>query len=127
MPSRSPRRPDIFTKTTPMKSARSPYRFCILTSPAPSLPFRAGCACRKPGIGMLLQAAAEHGLDLAGCAVIGDVGDTDIIAAHRAGALKILVRTGWGEGSLSKFKHRWPDMEPDYIAAGLWEAAQYLN
>ncbi|WGU95898.1 HAD-IIIA family hydrolase [Paenibacillus dendritiformis] len=86
----------------------------------------AGCACRKPGIGMLLQAAAEHGLDLARCAVIGDVGDTDMIAAHRAGALKILVRTGWGEGSLTEFKHRWPDIEPDYIAADIWEAAKYL-
>ncbi|WP_249723378.1 HAD hydrolase-like protein [Paenibacillus dendritiformis] len=38
----------------------------------------AGCDCRKPSIGLLLRAAAEHGLDLARCAVIGDVGDTDI-------------------------------------------------
>ncbi|MFL1673033.1 hypothetical protein [Paenibacillus dendritiformis] len=50
----------------------------------------AGCACRKPGIGMLLRAA------------------------------------GWGEGSLTEFKHRWPDIEPDYIAADIWEAAKYL-
>jgi len=86
----------------------------------------AGCDCRKPGIGLLLRAAAEHGLDLARCAVIGDVGDTDMMTAHQVGALKIMVRTGWGEGSLTAFKHRWPDAESDYIAADLWKAAQYL-
>ena len=49
-----------------------------------------------------------------------------LMTAHQVGALKIMVRTGWGEGSLTAFKHRYPDAEPDYIAADLWKAAQYL-
>lgn len=30
------------------------------------------CACRKPGVALFLQAAQQHGLDLASCAIIGD-------------------------------------------------------
>lgn len=45
----------------------------------------ADCDCQKPKPGMLIQAAREHGINLARCAVIGDVG-TDMLAAHgRAG------------------------------------------
>ncbi len=62
----------------------------------------AGCPCQKPRPGMLVRAAAEHGLDLARCAVIGDVGSTDMLAAAAVGAAKILVRTGWGLGGLAR-------------------------
>lgn len=44
----------------------------------------AGCACRKPAPGMLLQAAAELGLDLAGSIMIGDK-RSDIDAGRAAG------------------------------------------
>lgn len=54
-----------------------------------------GCACRKPAPGLLLQAAAEHGLDLARVAFAGD--DTrDLEAARAAGAIPVLVLTGKG-------------------------------
>jgi D-glycero-D-manno-heptose 1,7-bisphosphate phosphatase len=55
-----------------------------------------GCRCRKPAPGMLLQAAAELGLELAASAMIGD-NITDVQAAQAAGARPILVRTGLGE------------------------------
>lgn len=42
------------------------------------------CACRKPLPGMLLQAAAEHGIDLASSWMIGD-SDIDIQAGQAAG------------------------------------------
>jgi len=42
------------------------------------------CACRKPEPGMLLQAAAELGIDLERSVMVGDK-ERDIIAAHRAG------------------------------------------
>lgn len=48
---------------------------------------------------MLLEAAKKHNLDLTKCFVIGDVGSTDILAAHAVGATKILVLTGWRESS----------------------------
>lgn len=47
---------------------------------------------RKPGPGMILQAAREHGLDLAASALIGDK-DSDIAAGRAAGVgLNILYR-----------------------------------
>lgn len=51
------------------------------------------CACRKPQPGLLRQAAAEYGLDLARCIFIGD-SITDLGASEAAGCNAILVRTG---------------------------------
>lgn len=51
------------------------------------------CACRKPQPGLLQQAAAEYGLDLARCVFIGD-SITDLQAGVAAGCTCILVRTG---------------------------------
>jgi|ERR1700733_4044585 len=42
------------------------------------------CACRKPQPGMLLDAAREHGIDLAGSWMIGDSGH-DVEAGRAAG------------------------------------------
>ena len=54
------------------------------------LPF----ALRKPGAGMLLHAAEEHGLVLSRCWMIGDQ-LRDVIAGRRAGCRgNLLVRTG---------------------------------
>lgn len=86
-----------------------------------------GCSCKKPGIGMLLEAAEKHGLDLKRCAVIGDVGSTDMLAAHRVGAIKVLVRTGWGDASLTTYRDRWSEAEPDFVAENVLEAAEWLT
>lgn len=45
---------------------------------------------RKPNPGMILQAAEDHGIDLAHSWMIGD-NEKDIIAGHRAGCRTILV------------------------------------
>ena len=50
---------------------------------------------RKPGIGMLLEAAADHDLDLTSCWMVGDR-DLDIQCGRSAGCRTILVRTGYG-------------------------------
>jgi len=50
---------------------------------------------RKPNPGMLLKAAAEHELDLAGSWMVGDK-DIDLEAGRRAGCRVALVRTGYG-------------------------------
>ena len=63
---------------------------------------------------------------LKNCVVIGDVGSTDMLAAHAVGALKILVLTGWGESSLHQYRDFWKDVEPDHIAQNLLEAVQWL-
>ena len=49
-----------------------------------------GCACRKPNIAMIQQAAEKFSLDLPLCYVVGDK-CSDLEAAHRAGAQGILV------------------------------------
>ena len=57
-----------------------------------------GCACRKPAPGLLLEAARQHGFELARTALVGDDA-RDLEAAHRAGALAVLVRTGKGRAT----------------------------
>jgi len=46
--------------------------------------FSGACSCRKPEPGMLLQAAAELGIDLEHSVMVGD-SERDIEAAHGAG------------------------------------------
>ncbi len=56
---------------------------------------------RKPGPGMLREAARDHGLDLARSFMVGDR-TGDIEAGRRAGlAASILVRTGVGEAEIA--------------------------
>ncbi|MBL8117294.1 MAG: D-glycero-beta-D-manno-heptose 1,7-bisphosphate 7-phosphatase [Anaerolineae bacterium] len=53
------------------------------------------CNCRKPAPGMLLQAAAEHHIDLSKSFMVGDAW-TDVAAGVSAGARSILLMTGRG-------------------------------
>lgn len=85
-----------------------------------------GCSCRKPSPEMLYAAAEQYGLDLSRCVVIGDAGDADMLAAHLAGAKKVLVRTGKGERSLNLDRVKWGEVEPDYIAKDINEAVKWI-
>lgn len=60
----------------------------------------AGCSCRKPRPGMLLEIARRFEFDLAGVPAIGD-SLRDLQAASAAGARPILVLTGKGQETLS--------------------------
>ncbi|NGZ77670.1 HAD-IIIA family hydrolase [Saccharibacillus alkalitolerans] len=89
-----------------------------------------GCACRKPAVGMLEQAADEHDLDLRKCAVVGDRW-TDMVAAKKAGCLGILVLTGAGRGELERyrggdFSEEWRAAYPEHTAENLNEAIRWL-
>jgi D-glycero-D-manno-heptose 1,7-bisphosphate phosphatase len=59
----------------------------------------AGCACRKPQPGMLLEIAERFNVPLAGVPAIGD-SLRDLEAASAAGARPVLVLTGKGEQTL---------------------------
>ena len=59
----------------------------------------AGCACRKPQPGMLLEIAERFNVALAGVPAIGD-SLRDLQAASAAGAKPVLVLTGKGEQTL---------------------------
>jgi D-glycero-D-manno-heptose 1,7-bisphosphate phosphatase len=85
----------------------------------------AGCSCRKPRPGLLVQAAVRYGLDLSQCLMIGDSA-TDLQAAQAAGCPALFVQSGLGrsvpgtECTLSA----WP---PNLTAADLAEAVELLE
>jgi D-glycero-D-manno-heptose 1,7-bisphosphate phosphatase len=84
----------------------------------PHLP-DAGCPCRKPAPGLLYEAAAALGLDLARSYFIGDA-VSDIEAARAAGCEPILVLTGHGAGARRDLEQRGrlPRLvAPDLLAA----------
>jgi D-glycero-D-manno-heptose 1,7-bisphosphate phosphatase len=60
--------------------------------------YRRDCDCRKPGPGMLRQAAQDCDLDLSRSFAVGDKW-TDVQAGLAAGAKGLLVRTGYGRSS----------------------------
>jgi len=60
----------------------------------PHLP-DAGCMCRKPRLGMIEQALADHDVDMKRSWMIGDK-NIDVETAINAGVRSGLVRTGYG-------------------------------
>lgn len=79
-----------------------------------------GCRCRKPEPGLLLDAAADLGLDLDASFVLGDKG-SDIEAGRRVGATTILVRTGQGALALEA------GVRADHVADDLSAAAAIIG
>lgn len=78
------------------------------------------CTCRKPMPGMLLQAAREHGIDLARSWMIGDILH-DVEAGRRAGCRTVLIDNGnETEWTMNEWR------EPDIIAPDLYVAAQLI-
>lgn len=70
--------------------------------------FLRDCDCRKGRPGMLLQAAAEHGIDLERSFMVGDKA-ADIEAGEEAGCRSMLVLTGYGaEESRKSTEKDWP-------------------
>lgn len=67
--------------------------FCPHHPQGSTEPYVHDCDHRKPQPGMLRSAAAELGLDLAACWLIGDR-ESDVRAAHRAGCRAALLGTG---------------------------------
>lgn len=85
-----------------------------------------GCKCRKPGIELLENAADKHNLDLKQCVVIGDRW-SDMLAAARVGAVKILVLTGAGKDALGRYRDKWAEYEPDYVADNILDAVRWMQ
>jgi len=82
---------------------------------APGLPSQR----RKPAPGMLLEAAAEHGIDLAQSWTVGDKA-LDVECGQRAGTRTVLVRTGYGREQVCA-----PDQTcEDAVEAARWIATQ---
>jgi D-glycero-D-manno-heptose 1,7-bisphosphate phosphatase len=87
-------------------------------------PYRKDCDCRKPKPGMLRQAEAELGADLARSWMVGDR-HGDLQVAWNVGGRGALVRTGYGRGELEHLSPGW-EREPDLVAANVLEAVERI-
>jgi len=81
--------------------------------------FRKRCTCRKPGIGMLVQAAKDFGISLPESYMVGD-GLNDIEAGARAGCRTIFL--GRWKAEYTNYISP-PELHPNFVAKNLWEAA----
>jgi D-glycero-D-manno-heptose 1,7-bisphosphate phosphatase len=69
------------------------FYFCPHHPSATVARYRAPCACRKPGTGLLERARDELGVALADCFLVGDR-SSDVRAGLSAGCTTVLVETG---------------------------------
>jgi histidinol-phosphate phosphatase family protein len=74
------------------------------------------CDCRKPGPGLLIEAASFHNIDLSQSWIIGDR-YCDIVAGQRAGTRSALVRTGFAGSDRDHY-----NVEADGVFANLHSA-----
>jgi D-glycero-D-manno-heptose 1,7-bisphosphate phosphatase len=82
--------------------------------------YAVNCDCRKPAPGMILRAAADHGIALDHSWLIGDILD-DIEAGRRAGCQTVLLANGnETEWRLSPLRC------PKYLAEGLDAARRII-
>ncbi len=86
--------------------------------------FRVQCDCRKPGTGLLEQAAAELQLDLSHSFMVGDRW-SDIKCGAAVGAQSILVLTGYGRGD-QLYTGPTQKIQPRYIATDLNAAVDWI-
>ncbi|MBK7704976.1 MAG: HAD family hydrolase [Acidobacteria bacterium] len=85
----------------------------------PHLP-DAGCACRKPQLGMIEQAATEFAIDLANSWMVGDK-LLDVQLGFNAGIRTAMVKTGYGIVHGADLER-----EPDIIAENLLEVVAFI-
>ncbi len=86
--------------------------------------YRRDCDCRKPRTGMLERGARKLGIDLSRSYMVGDK-LTDVACGQAAGALGILVHTGYGRGELEHHPLR-ERVIPDHQAQDLLDAVAWI-
>ncbi len=83
--------------------------------------YRLKCKCRKPEIGMILDAAKKYGIDLKKSFMVGD-STRDTQAGNRAKLKTILVKTGHGGKDVWQFESK-----PDFIVKNLAGAVRVIK
>jgi D-glycero-D-manno-heptose 1,7-bisphosphate phosphatase len=86
-------------------------------------PYRTSCRCRKPGPGMLEQAAREHGITLSASYVVGDR-CIDVRAGQEVQCGTILVLTGYGQAECEECL---TSARVDYVANDAYGAWLYIK
>ena len=84
---------------------------------------RVECACRKPGRGMVDQAARRFDIDLRRSFTVGDK-QIDVLLGRAIGGRGLLVKTGHGEDELARVGGAMP--EAAYVAEDLMEATAWI-
>jgi D-glycero-D-manno-heptose 1,7-bisphosphate phosphatase len=97
--------------------------YCLHHPDADVKRLRANCNCRKPDVGLLLQAKNDFGVSLSQSYMVGD-GLTDIEAGNRAGCSTIFI--GRWKSEYTRFI-RPPDLQPTFVAKDLSEAVQIIK
>ena len=97
--------------------------YCLHHPEATVPEYRTACGCRKPEPGLLLQAAAEHNLDLAECWMVGD-GLTDVQAGKQAGCRTVLLARM--KCDLCQYMEEM-DARPDTVLSTLCEAVDFIK
>jgi D-glycero-D-manno-heptose 1,7-bisphosphate phosphatase len=96
------------------------WRYCF-DHPEATDPALRGCGCRKPAPGMLLDAARDHGLDLAASWIVGDT-DADVGAGRAAGCRTVLVTH-----PDSAHRRSTAEADADVVVRSLAEAAEAIT
>ncbi|HWI21784.1 MAG TPA: HAD family hydrolase [Baekduia sp.] len=95
------------------------WRYCFHHPDASDPQLRGACECRKPAPGMLLDAAADHDIDLSRSWIVGDT-DSDVGAGRAAGVGTVLI------GHPGSRHRRTDEWIADAQADDLQEAAAFL-
>lgn len=97
--------------------------YCLHHPEAKIAKYRKRCICRKPEIGMLMQAADDLGVSLDECYLIGD-GIPDLLAGTRAGCRTVFI--GRWKCEICQFTEA-PSARPAFVARNLWEASRRIQ
>jgi D-glycero-D-manno-heptose 1,7-bisphosphate phosphatase len=84
-----------------------------------------GCSCRKPGTGLLEQAAEDQHLTLRASFMVGDK-LLDVETGQRAGGLGVLVRSGYGREEERLLARGGSGLVPDLVCDDLEQAAHWI-
>ena len=79
-----------------------------------------GCECRKPGLGMIRTACADHEIDLANSWMVGDKA-IDMLTGVNAGIRSAMVMTGYGRQHFADL-----EFEPDVRGENLLEVSRWI-
>ena len=73
------------------------------------------CDCKKPQPTFVNEALKKYDLNPSKCFVVGDSGKNDMMLAKNAGINSVLLLTGEGIDSLTKYRHLWSENSLDAI------------
>jgi D-glycero-D-manno-heptose 1,7-bisphosphate phosphatase len=98
--------------------------YCPHHPTAGNAPYVGECDCRKPGTGMIDQAAKDLNIDVKNSFMVGDKW-IDVELGQRAGAYSILVRSGYAPDDPGN-KRPGHISDPDFSAHSLTEATDWI-